>query len=279
MKKLAIGLSLLLFASSSNAALFARDLDGNISNGHEAVYDDLLNVTWLADANLAATNTFGVQGIGSLGHTSWAIAHQWIAAMNASSNGSGYLGIKTWRLPKARPVAPIGNNGFNLNAWNGGGNFNTYDGSTDTGYWISAPVSANNPNGQSAGFLESELAYHYYNNFEAIGRCSGTGLTCNHLFSSSEYGIENAPDTSNNLVLFDNVQNHLYWAGIDLVQYHAGVAFHMGSGRQLMTDRFSQFHLWAVAPGDVYIDPIPISGTAWLFGSSLLGLFGIRVSQ
>lgn len=33
----------------------------------DVVYDSNTNLTWLADANLAATNTFGVAGINSTG--------------------------------------------------------------------------------------------------------------------------------------------------------------------------------------------------------------------
>ena len=41
--------------------LQGRDLDGNAAT-FEAYYDAELNITWLADANLAASNDFGVAG-------------------------------------------------------------------------------------------------------------------------------------------------------------------------------------------------------------------------
>lgn len=40
---------------NSFAALSIRDLDGDWSNGHEGVYDDVLDITWLADPLLIAT--------------------------------------------------------------------------------------------------------------------------------------------------------------------------------------------------------------------------------
>lgn len=52
------------------------------------VYDTVNNVTWLANANLAATQTFGVSGINRDGSMSWDTAQAWIAAMNAAN----YLG-------------------------------------------------------------------------------------------------------------------------------------------------------------------------------------------
>jgi hypothetical protein len=50
---------------------------------------------WLQNANLAATNTFGVSGIFNEGRMTWTTANAWIAAMNAAD----YLGYNDWMLP------------------------------------------------------------------------------------------------------------------------------------------------------------------------------------
>ena len=63
--------------------------------GGAAVYDTDFNITWLADANLAASNTFGVSGIAASGIMNWGTAQSWIGAMNTAS----YLGYGDWRLP------------------------------------------------------------------------------------------------------------------------------------------------------------------------------------
>jgi hypothetical protein len=64
--------------------------------GDEAVYDTDLDVTWLADANLAATQTFGAPVLIHLdGSMNWSDAQSWIAAMD----GANYLGFSGWRLP------------------------------------------------------------------------------------------------------------------------------------------------------------------------------------
>lgn len=85
---------LALIGTSANAALISR-LSG------AAYYDDVLDITWIADANLAASNTFGVQGIVN-SQMSWTTAQDWIAGMNAA----GYLGASDWRLPlTAQPDA------------------------------------------------------------------------------------------------------------------------------------------------------------------------------
>ncbi len=85
----ALGASL-LSATGAHAALTA-------ALGGQGVYDDHLNITWLANANLAASNTFGVSGINANGTMSWYTAQNWIAGMNAAN----YLGFSDWRLPTA----------------------------------------------------------------------------------------------------------------------------------------------------------------------------------
>ncbi len=70
------------------------------------VYDTVNNITWLADANLAATNLFGLplcSGSGSglqtcinaTGSMDYPSAAAWVAAMNAAD----YLGHSNWQLP------------------------------------------------------------------------------------------------------------------------------------------------------------------------------------
>lgn len=105
-RALAVAL-LTLAASSSNAALLGRAPITPGGTDYQAYYDTVLNITWLADANLAATNTFGVSGVCTepipmacpqpAGAMDWYTAQNWIAAMNATD----YLGVGNWRLPTA----------------------------------------------------------------------------------------------------------------------------------------------------------------------------------
>ena len=74
--------------ATANAALVSR-------LGGQAVYDTDLDITWIADANLAASNTFGTAGISPNGPMTWATANTWIGNMNAAN----YLGFNDWRLP------------------------------------------------------------------------------------------------------------------------------------------------------------------------------------
>lgn len=84
----------LVFSVNASAALIDR--------GNGLIFDDDLGITWLEDANLAATETFDVGNINPDGGMTWVTANEWIAAMNAvvNSDGSiGYKGFTGWRLP------------------------------------------------------------------------------------------------------------------------------------------------------------------------------------
>jgi len=88
MKRYLGGIVLALWCCSSvHAALLSR-------LGGQAVYDTDRNITWLANANLAASNTFGVTSIVN-GMMNWDQANEWVAAMNTAN----YLGVNDWRLP------------------------------------------------------------------------------------------------------------------------------------------------------------------------------------
>jgi hypothetical protein len=80
-----------LCTGAAEAALVASE-DG------ETIYDATSDVTWLANANLAATKSFGVRGINPDGSMAWTTAQEWIAAMNAAN----YLGSSHWSLPATK---------------------------------------------------------------------------------------------------------------------------------------------------------------------------------
>jgi hypothetical protein len=84
-------LTLALLAALSLSGAAQADL---IDRGGGLIYDDVLNVTWLKNANLAATNTFGIVDINAVTRN-WYTATQWIEAMNAAN----YLGHSNWRMP------------------------------------------------------------------------------------------------------------------------------------------------------------------------------------
>jgi hypothetical protein len=68
----------------------------------QTVYDPISDVTWLANANLAADNTFGVNGIVKDGAMTRVTADDFINAMNRYQR-TGYLGQSRWQLPPTDP--------------------------------------------------------------------------------------------------------------------------------------------------------------------------------
>jgi hypothetical protein len=86
-----------------------------VNPGGQTVYDPVTNVTWSANANLAATNTFGLPTcidpaspaicVASDGAMTFASATQFIANMN-TFGGTGYLGRTDWELPNIESSCP-----------------------------------------------------------------------------------------------------------------------------------------------------------------------------
>lgn len=74
---------------------------------------------------------------------------------------------------------------------------------------------------------------------------------------------------------FDNVQSH-YWSSTDADIYRIGYAwrFTMVNGRQGIGFKTSTTFAWAMQSGDV--GEVPVPAAAWLFGTAMLGLFGIK---
>ena len=84
-----------LITVSANAALVGVLPATSGGMDWQAVYDDDLGISWVANANLAESNTFGVTGINADGSMDFSTANAYIIAMNDAS----YLGFSDWRLP------------------------------------------------------------------------------------------------------------------------------------------------------------------------------------
>jgi hypothetical protein len=215
-----------------NAALWDR--------GGGLIYDDVLDVTWLQDANYLETS--GYEPDGTL---------NWYQAVTWADNLSYYDAVRNvtwndWRLPNTLPV-----NGVDYNY------DYTNDGSTDNGYNISAPGSAY-PN--STG---SELAYMYYVNLGNLGYRDLSGSTQNG------WGLENTGP-------FINLSGAHFWSGTENASdpdYAWNFWFFYGR-QDDMTKTYWDYSAWAVMDGDVSAVPIP--GAIYLLGSGLVGLFAVR---
>jgi hypothetical protein len=74
--------------------------------GGTTVYDPVARVTWLADANLASRQTFGIAEINPDGAMDHETAVRWVQALNQADGGRGYLGQTSWDLPETGPPDP-----------------------------------------------------------------------------------------------------------------------------------------------------------------------------
>jgi len=225
-----------LSATASQAALESR-------LGGQAVYDTNLNITWLADANFAATNSLDVSGIRPDGSMTWFTAQSWIAGINTSN----YLGYNDWRLPSTNPV----NGSFNY--------FYSVNGNTDVGYNISAPGSLH------SGSTASELAYMYYVN----------------LGNKAPYNTDGSPQIGSGLVNtgpFSNLQQGTYFSGTDFALFdnnNYAWVFSLTDGFQTGGIKDSIFlsdygYAWAVRSGDVAVVPEPEAWGLMLSGLALV---------
>ncbi|MEZ0276753.1 MAG: hypothetical protein ACAH88_17730 [Roseimicrobium sp.] len=130
MKRHLLCLALTLTTTLSHAELHDR--------GGGLIYDDVLDVTWLQDANYAKTS-----GYHPTGKLSWEETHRWLEKLSYRDpvRGVEHTG---WRLPKVQPL-----NGTEFNH-----DFRL-DGSTDEGYNITS--------------TRSEFSYMYYINLRLDG--------------------------------------------------------------------------------------------------------------
>jgi hypothetical protein len=237
---------LLLAANHASAALLGRAPLTPGGTDYQAYYDTALNITWLADSNLAASSTFGVGEIRPNGSMEWGTAIAWIAAMNSAM----YLGISDWRLPRIEPV-----NGSSF-----GYSF-SYDGSTDWGYNVGAPGSA------YPGHTGSEMAHLHYvtlgnvGSYSSSGAPTGCGNSC--LASAGPFSI---------------VESYRYWSGItyDPIPSLAWEFFFFNGAQEFDYKNGTVYGglAWAVRDGDIALVPIPAA--AWLFASALGGLARVR---
>jgi len=240
----------LTVSGAAHAALESR-LNG------AAVYDTDLNITWLTNANLIASNTFGLtygtnfgddiygtpSVIYSNGTATWGGAQTWIGAMNNAT----YLGYSGWRLPT---VSPINGSAFNYSLSN--------TGTTDVGYNVSAPST------DYAGSKGSEMAYLFFNE---LGNQASYDASGN---AQSGYGVTNTGP-------FQNLQNSVYWSRSEYAPHPSNVwVFRMNDGAQYANLKGDHFYALAVHPGDVAAVPEADTWAMLLAGLGLVGMAARR---
>ena len=232
-----VGLSLITL--SANAALYDR--------GNGLIYDDVLDITWLQDANYAYTSGYAAANANGGSWTSTNIQADgrmgWDAAKTWADQLS-YGGFDDWRLASA-------------NLMNGASPCYATDGSCDRGY--------NNTTG--------ELGHMFYNNLGNLGYYDASGS------AQSGYGATNSSFTdgdSGDSVSILNLQNHVYWLGEEYAPntYGAWAFITLYGGQGYDGGKSNSLYSWAVRAGDV--SSVPVPAAAWLFGTALLGLVGVK---
>jgi hypothetical protein len=222
--------------TNAHAALYDR--------GNGMIYDSDLNITWLQDANYAATSNYPIaghsqdDGEGDVyvfpGTMTWAEATTWASNLV-------YQGISGWRLPSAKL---IGNE-----LW-------SYDGSTDLG--------SNN--------TRSELGHLYYE----LGNTAyyvSYGVFATHWRAPQWTFIDASTGQADS---FLNVDGYSYWeAEIDPDDGGAALLFDVIGNQTTDFVGWEFNQAWAVHDGDIAnVNSVPVPAAAWLFGSGLLGLVG-----
>lgn len=129
-----------LSVNVTQAALFDR--------GGGLIYDDVLNVTWLQDANYARTSGYSTDG-----RMSWGEAISWVVDLSFYDSVRGVT-YDDWRLPS---ISSIKGPGFGISTIGP-----SYNGTTDWGWNVSAPGTI------YEGSTASELANLFYNSLNNI---------------------------------------------------------------------------------------------------------------
>ncbi|MDP1653469.1 MAG: DUF1566 domain-containing protein [Rhodocyclaceae bacterium] len=226
-------------SGAAQAALYDR--------GGGLIYDNVLNITWLQDANYAKTSLYDTDGL-----MNWAAAKTWAAGLT-------YGGYSDWRLPTMVDTGALGC--VSAASYSG----------TDCGYNVQTV---------SGGTVySSEMAYMYYINLglKALYNPDGTVRTDWGIFGN---GTSNGTDTSsfgqNDVGLIDNLQAYGYWSDLEYaLDTDYAWAFGTLGGRQgIRIKEAIDRYAWAVRPGDVAAVPEPT--TLLLLGLGLAGLGAMR---
>ena len=232
---LALGVSSLGAAPVSNQGtwertLKGRDLDGNTTT-IEAYYDTVLDITWMADANLAFTSGFDADG-----RMAWVDANAWAAGLSVN-------GVSGWRLPT---LSPVNGSSFDVNR--------STDGTTDNGNAATTTTTEGTDGGWRDGSNNpvSEMGHMFYVTLGNLGRCDPALPWCT---VRPEWGLTNSGP-------FSNIELSNYWSD---TQWNSTTSwdFNINAGSQNLNFSVQNFFAWAVYDGDVgeAAGPVDLSGT------------------
>jgi len=220
-----------LVSATAQAALQGRDLNGS-AGSFEAYYDDVLDITWLANANMN-------------GAMEWTAANTWAANLSFY-DAVNNITYDNWRLPT---VNPVNGTRFKYAA--------SFDGSTDYGYNVSEQGTA------FAGSTGSEMAHLFYNTLNNKGYCP-VSTDCSPAPQAGG-GLTNTGP-------FTNLQAYYYWSATEYAPFtDSAWNFAFYNGRQSAVYKNNSFYALAVSPGDVAAVPEADTWTMLLAGLGLVG--------
>jgi hypothetical protein len=220
-------LALTLSCGAAQATLLDR--------GGGLIYDTVLDITWLQDANYAVANGDDADGL-----MTWSQSVAWADRLV-------YAGFDDWRLPT---LTPLDGSSFKLGL--------DYAGESDHGYNIGVAGTL------YAGSTASEMAYMFNLNLGNPNQYTTAGVST---------GCLDLPTTClQNAGPFINLQPQAYWSGVGFEEagYLVAWRFSMSRGYQRGNDRDLGFYAWAVRPGDVIPVPEPQSWALLLAGLGLM---------
>ena len=233
---------LLCVSLNSFAALSIRDLDGDWSNGHEGVYDDVLDITWLADANYAKTS--GHNSDGKMNRED---------AISLADNLSIDI-YSDWRLPKIIS--------FNIDNY-------FYHTGSEIGHLFFIDLN-NQPESSFNSDTCPSGAFHSQNQPSLCNR--------NSTFLDAETNLEHT--FKNFMYLYnydDNYAQSIYWLN-DESQFSAhwnvsGMVFNTTQGviDSTWPAELNEY-AWPVHDGDIGASSVPLPAGIYLFLSGLVGL-------
>ncbi|MCQ8104703.1 hypothetical protein NP590_11350 [Methylomonas sp. SURF-2] len=241
--RFSIGLLLSFTSLTTQAALHDR--------GGGLIYDDVLNVTWLQDANYAATQGYSLLQNGR--YLSWYDALTWAENLTYFDSVRNVTWTD-WRLPKITPLDPT--IGWQMQI--------STNGDQDDAYNVSAPGT------KYAGSTASELPYMFFNNLGNTSRCPvGFGFADCSTDSYLNYTL--------NTGIFINMEKGGYWTGSDEnLPFKDGWGFDMGAqwGLQGAFNAGVPRIAWAVRDGDVAAVPLP--SAIYMFAAAITGFLSLR---
>jgi hypothetical protein len=228
-------LGLVCAVGGANASLVGRDINGNAVAGSDAssvfLYDTVLNVTWLRDAN-------------ANGGMDWSGAKSWAANLTVGSYGG-------WRLPT---MISTPNETF------------SFAGGTDFGYNVRTK-SGDATQYEAGQTVYSEMSHLYYVTLGNLALCNPVGSTASScLQDQSNFGLANTGDFVGLQAGYYWSDRQVAW-----IDTHAWIFSNASGKQYIQNQASNWLSALAVRDGDVLAAPIPAAAWLMLSGIGALG--------